>query len=584
VTVANLKEENITISSNASIDVTQKLSIKNPKLWDIDDPQMYKAVSQVFVDGSLVDTYYTPFGVRYFSFDPDQGFFLNGRHVKLNGVNMHHDLGPLGAAVNRRATQRQLEIMKEMGVNAIRTAHNPPSPEQLDLCDEMGILVIDETFDEWSEAKYAVENSYNIWFNEWAEKDTRALIKRDRNHPSVIMWSIGNEIPDLDTEIGKKNAKMLSEICREMDPSRPVNAGVHLSTVFDDELAKYFDVFGMNYWQDRYDTIHKQFPNLPMLSTETSATLSTRGEYHFPVKEIYKGYYHPSKQITSYDVVNTGFGALPDVEFDLQKVPWQAGQFVWSGFDYHGEPDPYEEGNFPAHSSYFGIVDMCGFKKDRFYLYQSQWSGKPMIHLLPHWNWKGREGETTPVYVYSNCASVELFVNGKSQGKKENDENIYRFKWEDIKYQPGSIKAIGYDQNGQVRCEKEIKTAGAPSKVSLTADRSEIDADGEDLAFVTVKITDKDGNVCPKSTNLVRFEIEGEGTLAAVGNGDPTSTESYQKNERSAFHGLCLLIVKSNQTDGVIKITATADNLETSTIEIQSIKPTPEYKQAVFKR
>jgi beta-galactosidase len=334
--VAKVKEDEVAIEAQQKTEIVQHLEITGPDLWSVESPNLYKAVTTIISEGKLVDTYETPFGVRYFHFDPDKGFFLNGKHVKLKGVNLHHDLGPLGAAVNRRATERQLEIMKEMGVNAIRTAHNPPSPEQLELCDELGILVIDETFDEWSVSKYGVPNSYNIWFNEWAEKDTRALIMRDRNHPSVIMWSIGNEIPDLDTEAGKKHAKLLSDICREMDPTRPVNAGVHLTTKFDSELEKCFDVFGMNYWQDRYDKMHAAYPNLPLLSTESSATLSTRGEYHFPVKEIYSDYIHESLQITSYDLVNTGFGALPDVEFALQKAPWMAGEFVWSGFDYHG--------------------------------------------------------------------------------------------------------------------------------------------------------------------------------------------------------------------------------------------------------
>ena len=571
--VAMKKTASQKIIGQGELEISQQLNFTNPELWGLESPKLYQAISEVYQGGKLVDSYDTPFGIRYFNFDPVNGFFLNGESVKLKGVNLHHDLGPLGTAVNKRATQRQLEIMKEMGANAIRTAHNPPSPEQLALCDEMGILVIDETFDEWSMAKNEVQNSYNIWFDKWAEKDTRALIQRDRNHPSVIMWSIGNEIPDLDTEIGKNNAKMLSNICREMDPTRPVNAGVHLSTVFDNELKNYFDVFGMNYWQDRYDKIHKQFPNLPLLATETSATLSSRGEYHFPVREIYSDYNHPSKQISSYDLVNTGFGALPDVEFELQKAPWIAGQFVWSGFDYHGEPDPYEAGNFPAHSSYFGIVDMCGFKKDRFYLYQSQWSKKPMIHLLPHWNWKEREGQITPIYVYSNCPRVELFVNGKSQGIKEHREDLYRYAWDDIMYHPGKIKAVGYGLTGNILCEKEIKTAGIPSKVSLVADRTEINASGTDLSFITVKITDKDGNLCPEASNLVNFKIEGEGTLLSVGNGDPTSLESYKNNQRSAFHGLCLLIVKSSSKEGKIKISASSENLQSTSIELITNNP-----------
>lgn len=568
--VANQKEVNLNIKERGEIEIAQQLDVDNPELWDIKSPTLYQAVSLIYLDGKLVDKYTTNFGIRFFHFDPDKGFFLNGKSVKLKGVNLHHDLGPLGAAVNYRATERQLEIMKEMGVNAIRCAHNPPSPEQLDLCDKMGILVIDETFDEWSEAKYAVPNSYNIWFDEWAEKDTRALLMRDRNHPSVIMWSIGNEVMDLDTEVGKKNAKMLSDLCRELDPTRPVNAGVHLTTKFDNELEKCFDVFGMNYWQDRYDLMHEKYPNLPLLSTESSASLSTRGEYHFPVREIYRDYYHESKQITSYDLVNTGFGALPDVEFELQEAPWIAGQFVWSGFDYHGEPDPYEEGSFPAHSSYFGIVDMCGFKKDRFFLYQSQWTTEPMIHILPHWNWEGREGEVTPVYIYSNCDVVELFVNGESRGKKDKKDGVYRFKWEDIKYQPGSIMAKGYNAEGTVLCEKEIKTAGAASQIQLIADRTSISSDGEDLSFITVKITDENGILCPEASNLVKFSIEGEGTLACVGNGDPTCIESYQLPERSAFHGLCLLAVRSTMQEGEITIEANSEGLETASISIKS--------------
>jgi beta-galactosidase len=563
-------QDNITIDAGAQEEMVQQLEIKDPKLWSVDSPYLYKAISSVIYEGKVVDEYETTFGVRYFHFDSDKGFFLNGEHLKLKGVNLHHDLGPLGAAVNKRATERQLEIMKEMGVNAIRTAHNPPSPEQLELCDELGILVIDETFDEWSVSKHGVPNAYNIWFEEWAEKDTRALIMRDRNHPSIIMWSIGNEIPDLDTEEGKKHAKLLSDICREMDPTRPVNAGVHLTTKFDSELEKCFDVFGMNYWQDRYDKMHAEFPNLPLLSTESSATLSTRGEYHFPVKEVYREYYNVSKQITSYDLVNTGFGALPDVEFKLQEVPWMAGEFVWSGFDYHGEPDPYEEGNFPAHSSYFGIVDMCGFKKDRFYLYQSQWTDDPMIHLLPSWNWEGREGELTPVYIYSNCAEVELFVNGESMGRKQKQKGNYRYKYNDIVYQPGSIRAVGYNQDGEVLSEKEIRTAGPAAKFGLEADRASIFADGQDLAFITVKILDADGNICPNATNLVKFSVEGEGLLECVGNGDPTCIESYQASERSAFHGLCLLVVRSTKNPGKISVRASSEGIEDSLIEIST--------------
>jgi len=569
--LTTVKQWDIHVNPGQETEISQQLEFENPRLWDINDPHLYEARTRVVQEGITLDTYRTPFGIRYFHFDPDKGFFLNGKHIKLKGVNLHHDLGPLGAAVNRRATERQLEIMKEMGVNAIRCAHNPPSPEQLELCDRMGILVIDETFDEWSVAKYAVPNSYNIWFEQWAEKDTRALLKRDRNHPSIIMWSIGNEIPDLDTETGKRHAKLLSDICREMDPTRPVNAGIHLTTQFDQTLERCFDVFGMNYWQDRYKRIHNEYPNIPLLSTESSATLSSRGEYHFPVEEIYRGYHHASKQISSYDLVNTGFGALPDVEFRLQEAPWMAGQFVWSGFDYHGEPDPYEEGYFPAHSSYFGIVDMCGFKKDRFYLYQSQWTDEPMVHLLPHWTWEGREGEKTPVYVYSNCPEVELFVNGESKGRKKKEPGLYRFKWDDVVYHPGGIKAVGYNTSSETLCEKEILTAGPSSSIELIPDRTTILSDGNDLSFVTVKITDKEGNLCPEADNLVHFSIEEEGTLACVGNGNPACIESYQENRRSAFHGICLLVIKSTANPGEVNITARSGDLEQATITIRTV-------------
>ncbi len=569
--VTNLVSE-IEIEPGSENELTQQLKVDNPQLWDIESPDIYKAVSRVLSEGKMVDHFETPFGIRTFRFDPDEGFFLNERHLKLKGVNMHHGLGPLGVAVNRRATERQLEIMQEMGVNAIRCAHNPPSPEQLDLCDKIGILVIDETFDTWSEAKGDVPNDYSIWFDEWAARDTEALIRRDRNHPSVILWSIGNEVMNLGTDRGKEDARMLAGICRRLDPTRPVIAGVHLSVDFDKELAAIFDVFGMNYWQDRYAEIRERFPEMPLLSTESSATLSSRGFYEFPVKETYEAWLHlnEAKQISSYDLVNTGFGALPDVELSWQEKPWLAGTFVWSGFDYHGEPDPYEGDMFPAHSSYFGIVDMCGFKKDRFYLYQSQWTSDPMIHLLPHWNWEGREGGTTPVYVYSNCAKVELFVNGKSHGTQSKVAGKYRFRWNDVVYQPGSIRAVGYDKDGNAKCEKEIKTAGPASRILLEADRSNLLADGKDLSFVTVKITDKDGNLCPLADQKVQFEVRGAGILECVGNGDPTCIESYQANERSAFHGMCLLVVKSGHEPGEIRIFATSTGLERAEMTLQS--------------
>lgn len=549
------------ISAGAGAEFHQELTITRPHRWDIDDPYLYTVVSRIKQQNDVVDEYETPFGVRTFRFDADQGFFLNGRSLKIKGVNMHHDLGPLGTAVSCRATQRQLDILKAMGVNAIRTAHNPPSPEQLDLCDRMGILVMDEAFDEWHKAKHDFPNSYSQFFDEWSAKDMRAMIMRDRNHPAVILWSTGNEVPELGTEDGKNSARMLADICRELDPTRPVSSGIHLSIKLDRELMEIFDVAGFNYWHDKLEDIHKTYPDKPLLVTEAAAVLSSRGEYHFPVKRIYRDYRDESLQISSYDLVNTGFGTLPDVEFKLQDdFEWLAGQFVWSGFDYHGEPDPYED-MWPAHSSYFGIVDMCGFPKDRYYLYQSVWTEKPMIHMLPHWTWPGREGQITPVYVYTNCPSSELFVNGRSMGKKEKQAGEYRLKWENVTYQPGSIRAVGYDQTGKELCRTEIKTAGEAYAIELAPDRETIRADGKDLSFITVRIVDKKGNLCPQASNLVEFKVEGAGSIAAVGNGDPTCLESYQANRRSAFHGMCLLVVRAERHRGEIHIKALSDGL-----------------------
>jgi beta-galactosidase len=656
--ITNISTE-LEIQAHEKKALVQELEVENPIRWSLENPYMYNAISLLKKGNEIIDRYETPFGIRSFKFDANKGFFLNGKNLKIKGVNMHHDLGPLGSAVNYRATERQLEILKEMGVNAIRTAHNPPSPEQLDLCDKMGILVMDESFDEWRRPKLNVKNSYSILFDEWAEKDMRSLVLRDRNHPSVIIWSTGNEVPELgigkmrvslgdtgevmeghyeqrgelvkfeawdevwygkydgkvfttdvsknevnilaasnksvpslsattwdiksykgdnliyhydflDDKDGKSSAKMLADICRDLDPSRPVSSGIHLSIKLDQELLDIFDVAGFNYWHEQIEDLHVQYPDKPLLVTEASAVLSTRGEYFFPVERIYCGFEDESMQISSYDLTNTCFGTLPDIEFKLQDDnPWLAGQFVWSGFDYHGEPDPYEN-SWPAHSSYFGIVDMCGFQKDRFYLYQSQWSHEPMIHLLPHWNWEGREGKRTPVFVYSNCPTVELIVNGESKGKKQKKEGEYRFRWHDIIYQPGKIKALGFDENGKELCEKEILTAGPAAKILLEMDRDIIHADGEDLSFVNVKITDQDGNLCPHADNLVTFDIQGDGKLAAVGNGNPTSLESYIEPRRKAFHGLCLLIVKSTTKSGEIHVTASSSGLEAASAVINT--------------
>ena len=556
------------IGANGNKKLDQMLSVRDPVRWDIDNPYLYKAITVVKTAGKVVDEYETPFGIRTFSFDADKGFFLNGRNMKIHGVNLHHGLGPLGTAVNRRAIERQLEIMKEMGCNAIRTSHNPPAPEQLELCDKMGFLVMDEAFDEWHKGKVA--NGYHNLFDEWAEKDLRAMIQRDKNHPSVILWSIGNEIPRLGSPKGAAIAKTLADICREEDPTRPVSIGNNARYKRVADAINVLDVVGWNYRSGtgEYDEKQRIQAGLKQLATESCALVSSRGVYLFPVKKGTTGC--QNGQVSSYDLTNLEFGGLPDEEFRAQEeCSFVAGEFVWSGFDYLGEPEPCQD---VARSTYFGIVDLCGFAKDRFYLYQSQWTDEPMVHLLPHWNWPGREGQITPVYCYTNCESAELFLNGRSLGKKLKQKGVYRLKWEAVTYEPGSIKVIAYDEAGKALCSKEIKTADKPAVIELTPDRAEINADGRDLCFVTVKIVDKDGIFCPTADNRVNFKVEGPGQIAAVGNGNPISYESFRADHRKAFNGLCLLVIRSERIPGKIKITATSEGLKSAFLTITTMK------------
>ncbi len=556
------------INSNAGKRFTRKLKVSSPIRWDIDNPHLYKAIVWVKTNGKVVDEYNTNFGIRTFRFEADKGFFLNGRNMKIKGVNLHHGLGPLGTAVNSRAIERQLEIMKEMGCNAIRTAHNPPAPEVLELCDRMGLLVMDEAFDEWHEGK--VPNGYHNIFDEWAEKDLRAMVRRDKNHPSIILWSIGNEIVGLGSPRGAAITKKLADICRDEDPTRPVSIGNSARYDRVKDSIKFLDVVGWNYRSNtgEYNDKQKRDAGLKQIATETCALVSSRGIYFFPVKKSSKE--SRDGQVSSYDLTNLEFGGLPDDEFRAQEeFGGVAGEFVWSGFDYLGEPEPCED---VGRSTYFGIVDLCGFPKDRFYLYQSQWTSEPMVHLLPHWNWEGREGKKTPVYCYTNCESAELFLNGRSLGKKSKQKGMYRLKWEDVKYQPGSIKAIAYDKNRNAVCSKEIKTAGKPAGIELTPDRATIDADGRDLSFVTVNIVDKDGNFCPTADNLVNFKVDGPGQIAAVGNGNPISYEPFGADRRKTFNGLCLLVIRSQRTLGNIKITAASDGLKSAFLTITAGK------------
>lgn len=540
-----------------NISVNQTIKIKNPTLWSIDVPNLYVAVSKIYVDNMLVDEYETSFGCRSIRFDKDQGFFLNEKPVKIKGVCMHHDLGPLGAAVNYRATQRQMEMMKEMGANAIRTSHNPPSPELLQICDSIGLLVQVEAFDEWKHGKN--KNGYNQFFEEWAEKDLQNMIRRDRNHPSVIMWSIGNEIREqgMKTE-GKEIAAFLASICRREDPTRPVTAGFNNHTnAIRNGLADVVDLVGFNYKPHDYANKRKENPNYIIYGSETASTVSSRGEYKFPVIE-FKGAWYQDYHVSSYDLEYPPWASTPDTEFEMQDDnEFVLGEFVWTGFDYLGEPTPYNE-RTPARSSYFGIVDLAGLKKDRFYLYQSRWSNTPVLHLLPHWTWSDRLGQQIPVYCYTNYPKAELFVNGVSMGVKEKNKSNkytrYRLMWDDVIYQPGEIKVIAYDHNNQAVAEEIVKTASDPVSIKLTADRSTIRSNGKDLSFVTVEIVDKDGNLCPRTDNLLFFEVSGAGKLKALCNGDPTDQTAFSSNYMRAFNGKLVAVIESEKTPGTIEL------------------------------
>ncbi len=568
-------------------------AIKAPILWDIDKPNLYHVITSIYMNNEKIDEYKTRFGIRKIKYSKE-GFFLNNKKVRFNGVCLHHDNGALGSAVYKRADERKLQILKTMGVNAIRTSHNPPSIEFLEVCDEIGMLVIDEAMDGWGTFKTA--NGYHNVFEENIEKDVTDFMLRDRNHPSIVMWSLGNEMGEQkDAKYGWKTAKRIHDIAKTLDKGRPTTVGLNnYPKPFVGNLAQQVDVVGMNYKPHYYEEVQKDYPDLIIYGSETESTCSSRGVYHFPV-EKYK--LHKSKELTGYDIIGPSWAYPPDVEFSFQeKNPNVLGEFVWTGFDYLGEPTPYGgkdnstngywNGDWPVHGSFFGIVDICGFPKDRYYLYQSQWTEKPMIHLLPHWNWKGMKGKEIPVTCYTNCDEAELFLNGKSLGKKikgvdlteipvnftghkpKTFQSKYRLTW-NVPYQKGALKVVGYKAGKEV-VNKEIKTAEKPAKIVLSVDRSKITADGKDLAYVTVKIVDKNGNFCPLADNLVTFDISGAGEIIGVDNGNQKSLESFQATQRKAYYGMCLAIIRSNKTKGGITITAKSKNLDDSTISIKT--------------
>lgn len=552
---------------------TQNFIVERPKLWSPETPVLYKAVSKIYSGDTLLDTYSTRFGIRTIEYIADKGFYLNGKRRKFQGVCNHHDLGPLGAAINVAALRHQLTLLKEMGCDAIRTSHNMPAPELVELCDEMGFMMMLEPFDEWDIAK--CDNGYHRFFNEWAEKDMVNMLRQYRNNPCVVMWSIGNEVPTQWSPEGYKVAKFLQDICHREDPTRPVTCGMdQVKSVLANGFAAMLDIPGLNYRAHLYDEAYERLPQNIILGSETSSTVSSRGVYKFPV-ERKVGAMYDDHQSSSYDLEYCSWSNIPDIDFArAEDHEWTIGQFVWTGFDYLGEPSPYDTNAWPNHSSMFGIIDLASIPKDRYYLYRSVWNKEAeTLHILPHWNWEGREGEKTPVFVYTNYPSAELFINGKSYGRQTKHkngtvENRYRLMWHDAVYQPGEVRVVAYDEQGNPVAEKTVRTAGKPHHIELVTDRSSLQADGKDLAYVTLRIVDKDGNLCPNDGRLVSFKVKGAGKYRASANGDPTCLDLFHKPEMHAFGGMLTVIVQSGEKTGEIELQATAKGIKTGTIRI----------------
>lgn len=592
--IITLRSSLKTIQAGEKATIQDFVTIKNPALWGpppSQKPNLYVAVTRLYEDGKVIDEYETRFGIRSVVFDPIKGVLVNGKPVRVQGVNQHHDLGALGAAFNYRAAERQLEILKELGCNAIRMAHNPPAPELLDLTDRMGFLVIDEVFDCWERGKTPLD--FHLIFKDWYEADTRSFIRRDRNHPSVVAWSFGNEVGEQYTaDTGAVLAKRLHDIVLEEDDTRPATASMNYAKP-DMPFPQVMDIISLNYQGEGirdapayshlggiktsplYPAFQKKFPGKLIVSSETASALSTRGTYIFPV---FKGISAPvsdstggdpkKQDVSAYELYSAPFGASPDKVFSAQDHnPYVAGEFVWSGWDYLGEPTPY----YSARSSYCGIIDLAGFKKDRFYLYQSRWRpGLPMVHILPHWNWPDRIGQITPVHVFTSGDEAELFLNGHSLGKKKKAAFEYRLRWDEVKYEPGELKVIAY-KNGKKWAGQIIKNTGEPAQLMASADRNTIKADGVDLSFITVKVADKNGLSVPDANNKITFSIEGPGEIVATDNGDPADLISFASKERDAYSGMVLVIIRSQKgKPGIIKVTATSKGLKTSLIEIKT--------------
>lgn len=573
-----------TLKINHGQPFEQNFLVDKPQLWSPETPYLYKASSKIYVDGRQVDEYVTRFGIRSIELVADKGFFLNGKHRKFQGVCNHHDLGPLGAAINVAALRRQLTLLKDMGCDAIRTAHNMPAPELVQLCDEMGFMMMLEPFDEWDIAK--CENGYHRFFNEWAEKDMVNMLRQYRNNPSVVMWSIGNEVPTQCSPEGYKVASFLQDICHREDPTRPVTCGMdQVSCVLGNGFAAMLDVPGFNYRTHRYVEAYGQLPQNLVLGSETASTVSSRGVYKFPA-ELKKQAMYDDHQCSGYDLEACSWSNVPDEDFALaDDYDWTLGQFVWTGFDYLGEPSPYDTNAWPSHSSVFGIIDLASLPKDRYYLYRSLWNKRDnTLHVLPYWTWPGREGENTPVFVYTSYPEAELFVNGKSYGKqrkldakaalslKEKDalwlQRRYRLMWMDVPYEPGELKVVAYDKDGRPAEEKIVRTAGKPHHLEVVADRMQLTADGKDLAYLTVRVVDKDGNLCPADNRLVTFSVKGAGTYRAAANGDATCLDLFHLPRMHAFSGQLTAIVQTGTEAGQLVFEAKAKGLKSAKLTL----------------
>ena len=549
-------------------DFAQNFLVPAPELWSPESPSLYTARTTLSVDGRRVDSYDTRFGIRSLEYVPEKGFLLNGVPTKFKGVCNHHDLGPLGAAVNRSALRRQLEILKDMGANAVRTAHNMPAPELVELCDEMGIMLMVEPFDDWGFRPKSA-NGYGSIFAEWAGRDIDNMVRHYRNNPSVVMWSIGNEVPSQWGPDGVSELVMLRDRVRALDTTRPVTCGMdQIGAVLDNGFAAALDIPGFNYKPQHYDDAYARLPQKMILGSETASTVSSRGKYFFPVEWPERNVQlHPGNQSNSYDNETCFWSNTPDIDFAMDDDrEWNLGQFVWTGFDYIGEPSPYDTDAWPSHSSLFGIVDLAFLPKDRFYLYRSKWNETDTtLHILPHWNWPDRRGKVTPVFVYTNFPEAELFLNGRSQGRRaKNDSTLqhrYRLMWDDVVYEPGELRVVAYDAQGRPAAEKTVRTSGKAHSLVVTPTRDTAAADGQDLVYFTVTVVDKDGNPVPDAEPMVKFTVEGEGTFEATANGDPTCLLPFQEPRMKLFSGAATAIVRPGTKPGTLTLRATAPGL-----------------------